>query len=67
MGSSVADGGIARSIRRAWRRVVALATLGLALAIATGAGVYALLSHLLRVPEWQHLWSRVLRASPDER
>ena len=38
----------------------------LALSILTGVGVYALLAHLMRVPEWQHLWSRLVRSSPDE-
>jgi putative peptidoglycan lipid II flippase len=41
-------------------------TLALALAIAAAIGTYALLAHLLRIPEWQHLWSRIARPSSDQ-
>jgi len=41
-------------------------TLALALAIASAIGTYALLAHLLRIPEWQHLWSRIARPPPDQ-
>jgi peptidoglycan biosynthesis protein MviN/MurJ (putative lipid II flippase) len=44
----------------------ARSTSALALSILTGVGVYALLAHLLRIPEWQHLCSRISRASQDE-
>lgn len=40
-------------------------TSALALSILTGVGVYALLAHLMRIPEWHHLWSRLWRPSPD--
>jgi putative peptidoglycan lipid II flippase len=33
-------------------------TAGLVLSILVGVSAYALLAHLLRIPEWQHLWAR---------
>jgi putative peptidoglycan lipid II flippase len=43
-------------------------SLALALAIVTGAGAYALLSHALAVPEWRHLCSRLgIRAPRGDR
>jgi putative peptidoglycan lipid II flippase len=38
-------------------------TAALAAAIGVGVAVYALLAHWLRVPEWQHFWSRFARGS----
>jgi putative peptidoglycan lipid II flippase len=39
-------------------------TLTLALAITAGAGVYALMAHLLGIPEWRHLCARLGAWSP---
>jgi putative peptidoglycan lipid II flippase len=39
---------------------------GLALSILIAVAVYALSAHLLRVPEWRHVWSRFRRTSRIE-